>query len=371
MTETRAPTRLFLAGGLLILLIAILLIAINYIRRKQVGEELQARQIEAMAGPRVPVAVAGRSSTERTISLSGEARPYAEVTLYAKVSGYLSEIRVDKGDRVKQGQLLAIIESPELDRQYDAAVADAHSKRLFADRNKLLVRDGVVSQQDYDTAEASARTAEATAQSLKVQKGYENIRAPFNGTITSRFADPGALLQSAATSQTAALPVVVVSQTDRLRVYIYLDQKNAAFVRYGDRVLVADAARPDVRQEARVSRISGELDSRSRTLLVEVDLDNRTGLFLSGGFVQVTLTLLTPAFVQVPAEALLMRGEKALVGVVDGNNRVSFRPVTVVDSDGKAVRIGTGLLERERVVLNPGTGIIEGSLVQPVGDTGK
>jgi membrane fusion protein (multidrug efflux system) len=301
------------------------------------------------------------------VILSGEARPYATVTIYAKVSGYLRDIKVDRGDRVSRGQLMAVIESPELDRQYDAAVADAHSKRLFADREKLLIKDGVVSQQDYDNAEAAARTAEATAASLRSQKEYELIRAPFNGTVTARFVDPGALLQSATTNQTAALPVVVLSQTDRLRIFVYLDQKIAAFVKVGNQAVITDAARPEVQSEARVSRISGELDPRTRTLLVELDLDNRTGQFLAGGFVQVSLTLKSPSYAQVPVEAVFLKGEKSYVGVVGSDNRVTFRPVTVADSDGKMMLIATGLAEGARVILNPGIGISEGELVQTVG----
>ena len=219
--------------------------------------------------------------------------------------------------------------------------------------------------------EAAAQVAEATAASLKVQKEYEVLRAPFNATVTARFADPGALVQNATTSQTATLPIVALSETDRLRVYVYLDQRNAAFVRVGNRAEVVDAARPEVRRSARVSRKSGEIDLKSRTLLVELDLDNREGRFLAGGFVQVTLKLQTPIYVQVPVDGLLVRGEKTFVGVVDSDNRVTFRSVTVVDSDGTRASLGSGLAAGERVVLNPGTGIVEGEVIQPVGVPGR
>lgn len=362
-----ARRRLFLVGSMLITGVVLLVAVMFVIRTRNEQKEMQSRQSLAKAGPRTPFAVAVRSPAEETLTLSGEARPFLQVTLYAKVSGYLRSITVDKGDTVSRGQVLAVIEAPELDRQYDAAVADARNKRLFAEREKSLVKDGVVAQQDYDSAEAAARVAEATAQSLKSQKEYETIRAPFAGTVTARFVDPGALLQSATTNQTSAQPVVTLSQTDRLRIYVYLDQRNAAFVKTGDRAEIADAARPEVRLPAQVTRISGELDVKTRTLLVEIDLDNSAGKILAGGFVQVLLTLHTPPHVQVPADAILMRGDKTLVGVVGNDNRVTFRQVTIVDSDGKAVRLGSGLTEGERVVLNPGTGIVEGELIQPVG----
>lgn len=363
--------RMFLVGGLLVLLVTVAIALLFGSRRNRVNAELGTRQASVAAGPRVPVAAARLSPAERSVSLSGEARPYATVTLYAKVSGYVREIRVDKGESVSRNQVLAVIDSPELDRQYDGAVADAHSKRLFAERNRSLLGTGAVAQQDYDTSEAAARTAEANAESLKVLKGYEVMRAPFSGTITARFVDPGAMVQSATTNQTASQPLVVLSQTERLRVYVYLDQMNAAFVKAGDRALIVDAARSDVRAEARVSRISGELDPKTRTLLTELDLDNRSGRFLAGGFVQVTLKLKTPSLIQVPPEALLQKGDKTFVGTVGADNRVAFRQVTVADSDGAAVRLREGLAAGERVVLNPGTGIVDGGVVQPVSTTTK
>jgi membrane fusion protein (multidrug efflux system) len=371
MSESARRRKFLVAGGALVGLVAVVLVLLVGIRRQEVHHELKSREAQVGAGMRVPVAVAAMSPRERTVVITGEARPYATVTLYAKVSGYLREIPVDKGDRVARGQLLAVIEAPEVDRQYDAAVADARNKRIFADREKALLKDGVVAQQDYDSAEAAARVAEATANSLKVQKGYETIRAPFAGMVTARFVDPGALLQSATTNQTAAQPIVTLSETDRLRVYVYLDQRNAAFVKVGDAAVVADAARPEVQLASAVSRVSGELDVKSRTLLVELDLDNRGGELLAGGFVQVTLHLSTPSYPQLPVEALLIQGEKASVGVVGADNRVKYRPVAVAVSDGKTVRIRSGLAAGERVVLNPGTGIGEGELVQPVGAPGK
>ncbi len=373
MNEARpaTATKLYLAGVLLVVGTAVLLLILYFGRRAEFAAEQRSRSQAVQTGPRVPVAAARRGATERTVVLTGEARSYASVMLFAKVSGYLKEIRVDKGDRVKRGEVLAVIESAELDSQYDAAVADARNKRIIADRYRLLLPADAIARQDAESAEAAAEVAEATAASLKAMKEYEVLRAPFPATVTARFADPGALVQNATTSQTATLPIVTLSETDRLRVYVYLDQRNAALVRVGDRAEVADAARPDVHRSAKVSRVSGELDLRSRTLLVELDLDNRQGRFLPGGFVEVTLKLRTPANVEVPVDALLVRGERVAVAVVGSDNRVTFRPVTVMDSDGTVARLGAGLSPGERVVRNPGTGIVEGGVIQPVGPDGK
>jgi membrane fusion protein (multidrug efflux system) len=281
------------------------------------------------------------------------------------VSGYLQKILVDKGDRVKASQLLAVIESPELDRQYDAAVIDAQDKRKDAVREKTLVDKNLVSQQDADHAEAAAKMAEANAESLRNQKEYEILRAPFHGIVTARYADPGALVQSAATSQTTALPLLTLSQTDRLRVYVYLDQRDASSVHIGDSAEISDSSRPETKLTASITRISGELDPRTRTLLAELDVNNKEGLLLAGGFVQVALKIKTAPSVEIPAEALLMKGEKSFVAVLSQENKVVFRPVIIDESDAKTVRLASGLKEGEQIILNPGWGIFEGDRVQP------
>lgn len=364
--DPRGRRTLIFSGAVLIIIALVALFVLSERKKAYMAKEIKERAAAASAGIPVRVVSATRSSGMRTVTLAGEARPYASVTLYAKVSGYLREIRVDKGDQVKEGQVMAVIESPELDRQYDAALADAKNKRVDAERFKTLVKKGYVSQQDSDNADATARVAEANAESLREQKGYETLRAPFPATVTVRYADPGALVQSAATSQTNALPLVTLSQTDRLRIYVYLDQHEASFVHVGDRAEISDPSRPGVRQYALVSRMSGELDLKTRTLLTELDLDNARGLIIAGSFVQVALTLRTVPYVEVPADAILPKGDKTFVAVLAAGNKVNFRQVAIEDSDGKSVRLQSGLDEGETVVLNPGFGVAEGAQVQPV-----
>lgn len=356
----------YILGSIAIVVCISLVILLLFLRHRSVGKEQRNLQAGIRAGTRVQVVVARQSPRERKVSLTGEARPFVTATLYAKVSGYLKEIPVDKGDRVEKGALLARIDSPELESQYRAALADARNKRAFARRERALLKDGVISQQEADDALAAAKSAEATAAALKTQKEYQVIRAPFAGVVTARFADPGALLQSAATGQTGALPVVTLSRTVRLRVFLYLDQKSAAAVKIGDSAIVSDATRPDVKLPAKVSRISGELDPKSRTMLCELDIDNQEGKLLAGSFVQVMLTLAAPPSVQVPSTAVYTSEERSVVAVIDGNNRVRFREVRVADSDGKQVQLSEGVVAGERLALNPGTGLREDELVQPV-----
>jgi membrane fusion protein, multidrug efflux system len=369
--EDKSAGRLVhILGVCAVLACLILICLLLMLRHRSVSKEQQSRQADIRAGAHVQVAIVAPAPKERTITLTGEARPYASVTLYAKVSGYLKQIKVDKGDRVKQGQLLALIASPELESQYQAAHADARNKRVFANRELALVKDGIISQQEADDALTAARTAEANSAALKSQLGYLQVRAPFAGVVTARFADPGALMQSAATGQTQALPVVTLSTSDRLRIYLYLDQKSAGQVRLGDRAVVTDSARPESRFPAQVSRISGELDPKSRTMLCELDLDNTSGKIPAGGFVQVALTLAAPPYLQIPASAVYSQGEQSLVAVIGNDNRVSFRKVTIAESDGKLLKLSGGVQQGERVALTPGTGLTEGELVQPVAEAG-
>ena len=231
--------------------------------RAEVGVRAEALK----AGPRVMVATATTAPPARTLRLQGEVHPFASVTLYGKVAGYLGEVRVDKGDRVRAGELLATIVSPELDQQVTAARADARNKRRQARRMQALAGPGVVAVQDVYAAAASADVAEAQEASLRTQDAYRTLRAPFAGTITARFADPGALIQSAAGAQAGALPVVTVANTARLRIYVYLDQASAPFVKVGDGAEVRVAERPGWSRTAKVGRVSGELTPRTRTML--------------------------------------------------------------------------------------------------------
>ena len=155
--------------------------------------------------------------------VQGEALPYLSTTLYARASGFLKEIRVDKGSAVRKGQLLARIEGPELDRDLEALQADTENKRRNAERAAALFDQKLISARDAEQAQADARMAEARLASLGVAKAYQEIRAPFDGIVTQRFVDPGAVVQNASTSVNVQ-PVLTVAQVDRLRVTVYLGQ---------------------------------------------------------------------------------------------------------------------------------------------------
>jgi RND family efflux transporter MFP subunit len=339
-------------------------------RNSSAAEEARDLTETQQRGPRVRVARVAQSPADRELVLQGEARPFLSVTLYAKVSGYLTNLRVDKGDRVKARQVIATIASPELDQQFAGAVADARNKRINADRVNALAPSGVVSKQETDLARANADVAEATQAYINTQRDYRTLRAPFDGVVTARFADPGALIQSAANAQTGAVPVVTVSKTDRLRVYVYLDQGSAALVRVGDQVEVRVPERPGFVRKAQVTRLSGELAPRTRTMLTEIDVDNADGALLSGSFVRVSLHVKTTPLPEIPVEALVSRHDKMFVPVVGDDSHVHYRAVGVGDDDGKTVRILEGIKLGERVALNVGDELEDGAPVQVVAPPG-
>src|SRR5450755_755872 len=324
MSESQGQRRgsgwLYLAGILTILVAGVMAFLLFSRQRTHVQAATEQLTVEGQKGPSVEIATAHKVAGSNTLRLIGEARPYQSAILYAKVSGYLRSISVDKGDSVHANQAIAVIDSPETDKQYQAAVADAHNKELIANRAATLVKKEMISQQDADQSEADAAVSKANLEQIGTLKAYEQLRAPFSGTVTARYSDPGALIQNAATSQTSALPLVEISETSRLRIYIYVDQANAAYVHKGDTVTILDQANPGLKLAARVTRTSGEIDPKTRTLLVEIDVDNPHNRILAGSFVQVEVKIQTPRYLEIPADALIVRAGQTFVAVVTPEN---------------------------------------------------
>jgi RND family efflux transporter MFP subunit len=356
---------LYVAGILAVLGCLAGVLALSTARSARVRDDEHDRVAAVKAGPRIQTVAVARGGGERALVVQGEARPYFTVTLYAKVSGYLKEVRVDKGDRVVADQVLARIESPEIEREYDAEVADARYKRDNAKRIDALAATGIASASDAELARSAAEVAEANVATLATQKGYEVLKAPFSGTVTARYADPGALLQQATAAQTSALPVLTVAELDRLRIELYVDQRDAPFVKTGDPVEVTLPERMDVKLLGKVARVSHELDARTRMMLAEIDLDNISGAVVPGSFVEVRLKVNAPQNLSVPVEALVLRGAKPFVALVSSADTVTYVPVTIADSDGRRAYIKEGLSEGQRVALNLGETVIEGGAVRP------
>lgn len=364
-TEAKEEWSQIHAIGIAILMTLVGLI-VGYVLAKEMNfrDELAARAIEVDAGPFVQTALVTRSGNERVIHELGETLPYAYATMYGKISGFLKDVLVDKGQKVKKGQLLATIQSPETVSQYNSAVADAKNKTINSRRMLALSRENAVSDEERDQAVAQADMAVAKVEQLSALEGYTAVVAPFDGTITARFADPGALVQDAANGQSGALPIVTVTQTDRLRITTYIDQRDAPYVHVGDPVLITLQEKRGVEYEARITRMAGELDTRSRTMLTEIEYQNTDEQLVTGGFVDIQIRVKTPSDLQIPAQALVLRGTDAYASVVSPDGTVHYRALKVGDNDGNFVTVFSGLEEGDTVVLNMGNSLLEGRHVQ-------
>jgi RND family efflux transporter MFP subunit len=369
--QRRGSAGLYIAGVVVVLIAGVMAFLLFTRQRTRVEAASQQLTTEGQKGPSVQIATAHKVAGSDTLRLIGEARPFQSAIVYAKVSGYMRSISVDKGDLVHANQIMAVIDSPEIDKQYQAAVADAHNKELIANRAATLVKKEMISQQDADQSAADAAVSKANLEQIGELKSYEQLRAPFSGTVTARYSDPGALIQNAATSQTSALPLVEISETSRLRIYVYVDQAHAAYVHKGDTVLILDQVNPGLKLAARVTRTSGEIDPKTRTLLVEIDVDNPHNRILAGSFVQVEVKIQTPRYLEIPSDALIVRAGQTFVAVVTPDNTVKFTQVAVAEQTGESARLLTGLNEGERVARSLGERVPEGAKIQPVGPPGS
>jgi len=329
--------------------------------RKHRAIQVEASRLEKEqdAGRKILVAKVVVPKPERTLTLPGDVRAFTAVGILPKVNGYVRQVRVDKGDRVKAGQLLALIDSPETDQQVAAAKAALRLRRITAGRAHRLAPSGVISRQDLDNAIEGERSAAADYRRTRELQKYENVRAPFDGILTARLVDPGALVS-------ATTPLFELADPSRLRVWVYVSQDAAPFVRVGDAVELTQDERPGVVVRAQVSRLADALDPRTRTMLAEIWLDNANGGVVAGVFVHATLHVRIPPLPVVPSNAILSRGDETLVAVVQNQDKLHLVPVTTGLDDGKTVQVRQGLRGGETVALDVPSELSEGARIQPL-----
>ncbi|MGO8971547.1 MAG: efflux RND transporter periplasmic adaptor subunit [Myxococcaceae bacterium] len=350
--------------SLVLVLVAILGVALLAWRRHSAeAADVKNRNVALAKGNTVQVVPVMVAPSEQTLTLPAEVRGWAQITLYAKVAGYVREIPVDKGTRVKKGDLLARLESPETDQAVAAARADLVLKRVLLQRTEALRPDGVVSQQDLDNAIGALRVSEATLKQDLAQQSYEVISAPFSGVVTARYVDVGALVPSGTGNTSTVQPVVDLADIDLLRVQVYVGQPDAARLQVGDSVSLATDSDPSHPIEAKVSRMSMGLDPKTRTMLVEADVDNRPPRLYPGQYVKATLHLRGSRAPLVPGEALTWRGDRLFVATVQ-NGQVRLQQVKTGDDSGRVVQILSGLQGGESVILNPSPELSDGDRVQ-------
>jgi len=318
----------------------------------------------AARGPKVRIAKVVAGPDERQITLLADTRPYLTATLYSKIGGYLRAIHVDRGDKVASGQILAEVDSTETDSLYTSALTDLENKRRNAARAHVLVGHGSMSVQAADQADTDFRIAAAHLAQVTTLKSYETMRAPFAGHVTARFVDPGALVTNAATNQTSSQPVLTIADDSRLRVDVYVEQRDVPFVHVGDAAEVSDATDRKRIRKAVVARSADQLDPRTRTLFVELELDNSDHFLVAGSFAYVTLHVKLHSYPEVPAAALLTRGNGAFVAAVGEDGTVHLQPVSVARTAGDRELLAEGVRVGEGVALNLPDEVSDGGKVR-------
>ncbi len=366
--------------GLLIAIVAALVIVglVLWQRSRAYGQLAVATTRMAVPTVSTVTAQAGPGSTE--IQLPGNLMAYTEASIYARTNGYVKAWYTDIGAKLKEGQLMAQIAAPDVDAQLLEAKASLARARAALDidqlnfnRGKELLATRVISQQEYDTdrttleaERASVQAGEANARDLSVEQGFQNITAPFDGVVTRRNTDVGALINAGSNnSSSTAQELFHVARTDILRVYISVPEVYSAMVRIDTPAWLELAEFPGVKFQGKVAHVAGAIDTASRTLLTEVQVPNADGRLFPGAYATVHLVLkLTNAPMVIPINTLLFRSQGTQVGVVDGSNVVHLKHVTVGRDFGTSLEVTSGIEGEDRLILNPSDSLADGAKVQ-------
>ena len=372
--------RTALLGVALLLVVAVVLAAMGILSRKSADTVLAERTSE-LAPPAVIAMSPTPGAPVDSFMLPGNVTAYTDSPIYARTSGYLTRWYFDIGAKVKKGALLAVIASPEVDQQLAqaeselaTAQANANNARIQAERYTGLVKSNAVSQQDTDTyvnqaaaTSAAVKSAQANVQRLHELKSFEQVYAPFDGVITARTVDTGQLINQGAANELFHLQAI---QT--LRVYTNLPQIYSQNVKRGAKIDLTFAEHAGKIYQGTLVRTSDAIDPVSRTLLVEIDVDNRAGELLPGSLAQVHFKAPSAGSTfLVPAAALIFRREGMRVGTVINGNVAHLVPVVIGEDDGASVQIVTGLNAGDKVIQDPPDSLIDGEkvFVEPPGKT--
>jgi RND family efflux transporter MFP subunit len=345
--------------------------------RSRVGAESRLKSAtDQAATPVVQVIYPQPGAPTQEIVLPGSTQAFTDTPIYARTNGYLKRWYFDIGARVKQGQLLAEIETPEVDQQLDQARADFETAesnlqlaKTTADRWQFLVKSGSVSKQETDQAvsnlagmKAAADASAANVRRLEQLQSFERIYAPFDGVITQRNTDVGDLIDAGASAQPQQL--FHMAAIHDLRVYVPVPEVYAPAARVGASAGLTLDEYPGETFQGKLARTSDSIDASSRTLLVEVDVENPTGKLLPGAYVFVHLKVPVEArSVTVPSSALLFRREGLQVGLVR-NGQAELVPVKIGRDYGGTVEIVSGLQASDRVILDPADSLVSGTPVE-------
>jgi membrane fusion protein (multidrug efflux system) len=385
---SRTGTIAALCGAALLLGSAV---AFGYLPRHRERAALEEAAVSAgQSAMRVDVISAKVGSSDRAVMLPGSVQPLMETVLYARASGFVRRWLVDMGDKVTAGQVLAEIETPELDQELEQARAQLAQAQPTLQRSKAsrelsnanlqryqqLAPVGVASQADLDqrqaqalvddanvsVAQATIATQQANIRRLMQLKDFARVTAPFAGSITQRWVEVGALV-TAGNGQ----PLYRIAATDPARVFVQVPQNVAPGLRVDVPAAVTVREYPGRKFDGKVARTAGELDATTRTMNTEVRVPNADGALIAGMYAEVALTLPSPhAVFELPSTALMSDASGLRVATVDDDSRIHLIPVVVERDEGANVEISTGLTGKERIVKLASAEFVEGRPVEVV-----
>ena len=368
-------TRVFML--LLIVVIVAMVVIWGISSRREANAQL-SQETKDLAIPTVSVIHPKAGAPVQEIVLPGDMQPFTDAPIFARTNGYLKKWYADIGANVKAGQLLAEIDSPEVDQQLQQARADLATAQanmnlaeITAARYKELLKTDSVAQQDvdnatgnYDARKTAVESAQSNVKRLQDLQSFEKVYAPFDGAITARNTDIGQLIDSGSSGGTAR-ELFHIAAMNPLRVYVNVPQFNSPEIRPGLHAELVLTEFPGRRFQGSVVRSSGAIDNTSRTLLTEVDVDNSARLLKPGGYVEVHLKLPSPVNTfTLPVNATIFKSAGLQVAIVKNGKTISLIPVTPGRDFGTEIEIVTGLKGDEWVVLNPSDSLTEGAVVR-------
>ena len=335
-----------------------------------------AKETEALAVPTVSVIHASAARGEEDLVLPGTMQAYVESPIYARTSGYIKKWYHDIGARVAQGELLADIDTPEVDQQLSQAKADlltaqanANLSKITAARLQELIKTDGVSKQEVDNAvgdlaakEATVSSAQANVRRLEELEGFKHVIAPFKGVVTRRQTDIGQLVNAG--NGGASQELFTLAQTDPLRVYVNVPEAYAPSIHAGLPAYLELTQYPGKNFEGKVVRTAQAIDLSTRTLLTEVDVPNHAAELLPGGYAQVHLGVqVAGERVQIPVNALLFRAEGLRAVVVDSHHKIHLQPLIIGRDYGTSLEVLQGISSADWIVLNPADSLDDGQNV--------
>jgi len=368
-------------AGLSAGLIAVVIVAFGITTRKVADAKLR-EWTENQAVPTVNVAAPDTRGKMTTFSLPGRLEAYTQAQIYARVTGYVKDWKADIGTPVKTGQLLAELDAPDLDQQImqaEANLASAKANSVLSDmtltRGQSLIKTYAISQQDLDQRSADAsnkqglvRAAQANLDRLRVLEQYKRLVAPFDGLVTARTTDIGALINAGG----GGPPMFVVSETSKLRVYVNVPQNYVPSIPVGTHAQITVPEYPGRAFPAGVEASAQSVDVTSSTTRMQLVVDNSKGELMTGDFTNITFDLPHPEIaVNVPASALIFNERGLQVATVSSEGRIVLKQVTISRDLGNEVEIESGIASDDRVVTNPPDGIVTGDKVHVAGAAGS